>query len=54
MKQLATESVLYAHLELFYDEGLKLSKESDNRYTKNESLGLLDGIPIAQRQYQYL
>ena len=42
-----TESVLHAHLELFYDEGLKLSKESDNRYTKNESLGLLDGIPIA-------
>ena len=25
-----TESVLHAHLELFYDEGLKLSKESDN------------------------
>ena len=42
-----TESVLHAHLELFYDEGLKLSKESDKRYTKNESLGLLDGIPIA-------
>ena len=42
-----TESVLHAHLELFYDDCLKLSKESDNRYTKNESLGLLDGIPIA-------
>ena len=42
-----TESVLHAHLELFYDEGLKLSKESDKRYSKNDSLGLLDGIPIA-------
>ena len=44
---LIPESVLHAHLELFYDEGLKLSKESDKRYSKNDSLGLLDGIPIA-------
>ena len=42
-----TESILHAHLELFYDEGLENSKKSDNRFLKGESLGKLDGIPIA-------
>ena len=42
-----TESILHAHLELFYDEGLENSKKSDQRFLKGESLGKLDGIPIA-------
>ena len=42
-----TESILHAHLELFYDEGLENSKKSDERFLKGESLGKLDGIPIA-------
>ena len=42
-----TESILHAHLELFYDEGLENSKKSDERFLKGESLGNLDGIPIA-------
>ena len=42
-----SESILHAHLELFYDEGLENSKKSDERFLKGESLGKLDGIPIA-------
>ncbi|MDA2969970.1 MAG: Asp-tRNA(Asn)/Glu-tRNA(Gln) amidotransferase subunit GatA [Actinomycetota bacterium] len=42
-----SESVLHAHLKLFEEDNLNKVKLSDERYIKNKSLGLLDGIPIA-------
>ncbi len=42
-----SEADLHAHLTLFEEENLEKSKNADERFEKNKSTGLLDGIPIA-------
>jgi len=42
-----SESLLHAHLSLFEEKNLENAKNSDKRFEKGESTGLLDGIPIA-------
>ena len=42
-----SESVIHAHLKLFEEENRNKATQSDERFAKNQSLGLLDGIPIA-------
>ena len=42
-----SESVLHAHLKLFEEENRIKATQSDERYAKDQSLGLLDGIPVA-------
>ena len=43
----SSESLLHAHLSLFEEKNLENAKNSDKRFEKGESTGLLDGIPIA-------
>ena len=42
-----SEAALHAHLSLFEETNLEKAKSSDERYTKSQNVGLLDGIPIA-------
>jgi aspartyl-tRNA(Asn)/glutamyl-tRNA(Gln) amidotransferase subunit A len=42
-----SESVLHAHLILMQEQALKSAKDTDNRISKGEMLGLLDGIPLS-------
>ena len=48
------EAALHAHLSLFEETNLEKAKNSDERFSNSENVGLLDGIPLAiKRQYQY-
>ena len=42
-----SESVLHAHLLLMHEEAVQGAKETDQRISKDNMLGALDGIPIS-------
>ena len=43
----SSEAALHAHLSLFEETNLDKAKKSDERFSKSENVGLLDGIPLA-------
>ena len=42
-----SEAALHAHLSLFEETNLEKAKNSDERFSNSENVGLLDGIPLA-------
>ena len=43
----SSEAALHAHLSLFEETNLEKAKNSDERFSNSENVGLLDGIPLA-------
>ena len=43
----SSEAALHAHLSLFEETNLEKAKNSDERFSNSENVGLLDGIPLS-------